>query len=129
MRRPPSLGELDRGMSGRIYPCTSPTDMRKGFDAPAARVKDFLGQDPLWGRLFPFVGRGKNRLKVLYWDADGFALWYNRLENHTHFPALPCPPMHREANVGGRSFPSLYQPCQAGCPRAPKVHRSRRVDT
>ena len=83
MLRLPSLGELDRGMAARIYLCTSPTDMRKGFDTLAALVKEFLGQDPLSGHLFLFVGRGKDRLKMLYWYTDGFALWYKRLEEGT----------------------------------------------
>jgi transposase len=83
MLRLPSLGDMDRGMASRICLCTSPTDMRKGFDTLAALVKDFLGQDPLSGHLFLFVGRGKDRLKILYWDADGFALWYKRLEEGT----------------------------------------------
>jgi transposase len=83
MLRLPSLGELDRGMGVNIYLCMSPADMRKGFDTLAALVKDFLGYDPLSGHLFLFVGRGKDRLKILYWDADGFALWYKRLEEGT----------------------------------------------
>jgi transposase len=83
MLRLPSLGELDRRMSARIYLCTSPADMRRGFDTLAVIVREFLGHDPLSGHLFLFVSRSKDRLKVLYWDADGFALWYKRLEEGT----------------------------------------------
>jgi len=83
MLRLPSLGEMDRGMEAKICLCTSPTDMRKGFDTLAALVKDFLGRDPLSGHLFLFVGRSKDRLKILYWDADGYCIWYKRLEEGT----------------------------------------------
>ena len=83
MLKLPSLGELDRGMGAKIYLCTSPTDMRKGFDTLAALVRDFLGQDPLSGHLFLFVGRARDRLKILHWDAGGFILWYKRLEEGT----------------------------------------------
>ena len=83
MLKLPSLLELDRGMSARIYYCAAPTDMRKGFDSLAAMVRDHLGHDPLSGHLFLFVGRSRDRLKILYWDADGFALWYKRLEEGT----------------------------------------------
>lgn len=79
----PRLGELDRQMAGRIYLCTSPTDMRKGFDTLAVLVREFLGHDPLSGHLFLFISRRKDRLKILYWDADGFAMWYKRLEEGT----------------------------------------------
>lgn len=81
--RLPSLGDLDRGLRVRVFLCTSPTDMRKGFDTLARLVRDDLGADPLSGHLFLFVGRRKDRLKVLYWDADGYALWYKRLEQGT----------------------------------------------
>jgi len=84
MLKLPSLGELDRDVGTRIYLCATTADMRKGFDSLAGLVKDFLGQDPLSGHLFLFVGRARDRLKILYWDTDGFALWYKRLEEGTY---------------------------------------------
>jgi transposase len=67
----------------RIWLCTTPTDMRKSFDTLAALVRQALGQDPLLGGLFVCVGRRADRLKVLYWDRDGYALWAKRLERGT----------------------------------------------
>jgi transposase len=83
MLRLPSLGDLDQGLRVRVYLCTSPTDMRKGFDTLAVLVRDHLRCDPLSGHLFLFVGRRRDRLKILYWDRDGYALWYKRLEKGT----------------------------------------------
>lgn len=83
MLKLPSLGELDFGIGVRIYLCTAPTDMRKGFDSLAALARESLGQDPLSRHLFLFVGRAKDRIKILYWDKDGFCIWYKRLEEGT----------------------------------------------
>jgi len=64
----------------RIYLCAQPADMRRGFDTLAESVKEFLKHDPFSGNLFLFVSRGKDRMKILYWEKDGFCLWYKRLE-------------------------------------------------
>ena len=54
--------------------------MRKSFDGLCGLIRSELGEDPLSGSLFVFVNRRRNMVKLLYWDRDGFALWYKRLE-------------------------------------------------
>jgi transposase len=83
MLKLPSLGEMDRTLAVKVYLATGSTDMRKGFDSLAALVRDHLGHDPLSGGLFLFVGRDRDRIKILYWDSDGFCIWYKRLEEGT----------------------------------------------
>jgi transposase len=64
----------------RIFLCTRPTDMRKSFDGLSGLVQECFGHDLLAGHLFLFVNRRRDRLKILYFDRDGLALWYKRLE-------------------------------------------------
>ena len=78
----------------RVLLCTLPTDMRRSFDTLAGVVRQHLGGDPLSGTLFVFRSRGGDQVKVLYWDRDGYALWYKRLEKGTFRfpdPASPAP--------------------------------------
>jgi transposase len=75
----------------RVFLHTPATDLRKGFDALCGLVTTAFGQDPLSGHLFLFVNRRRDRLKILYWDRDGLAIWYKRLETPGTFqlPAVP----------------------------------------
>ena len=80
MIRLPTLSSLDSSSPTRIWLATQPADMRCGFDRLAELARLVTGQDPLSGHLFLFRSRGGDRLKILYWDKDGFVLWYKRLE-------------------------------------------------
>jgi len=65
----------------RVFLHTPATDLRKGFDALCGLVSTAFGQDPTSGHLFLFVNRRRDRIKILYWDRDGLAIWYKRLES------------------------------------------------
>jgi transposase len=72
----------------RISLCSTPIDMRKSFDGLLGIVRNVLEADPVADHLFVFLNRQHTLMKVLYWDGDGFAIWYKRLELGTfRFPA------------------------------------------
>lgn len=79
----PSLAQLDGSTRTRIWLCTEPTDMRRGFDRLAEQARQVTQQHPQSGHLFVFRSRRGDRLKALYWDKDGYVLWYKRLEEGT----------------------------------------------
>jgi transposase len=70
-------------MTVEVYLCTMPTDMRRGFDGLMRLAEEHLQRNVLQGGLFVFVNRHRDRVKLLYWDQDGLAIWYKRLERGT----------------------------------------------
>jgi transposase len=102
--------------SVRVFVCTAPTDMRKSFDALCALVETVLKQDPFSGHLFVFLGRRRDKVKILYWDRSGFFLLYKRLEEGTF--AMP-----ERAEVGPRELLLLLEGIEAS-----QVRQRRRYE-
>ncbi len=71
----------------KVYLCTVPCDMRRSFDGLSMMAEHVIRCDPFSGHLLVFCNRRSDRLKILYWDRDGWAIWYKRLEAGTfQFP-------------------------------------------
>jgi transposase len=85
----------------RVFLCTKPTDMRKGFDGLFGMVHEFLGQDPLSGHLFLFLNRRRDRVKILFWERDGLVIWYKRLEAGTFQKLDPTASVDRKTGQAG----------------------------
>lgn len=75
----------------KIYVKPGYTDMRKQINALSVYVEEELKCNPLSGDLFIFCGKTRRRLKILYWDRNGFCMWQKRLEQD-RFPW----PLHGE---------------------------------
>jgi transposase len=64
----------------RLFLFRGRVDMRKGFDGLSGMVEANFTESLFSGTLFIFLNRGRDRVKILYWDSGGLALWYKRLE-------------------------------------------------
>ena len=97
----------------RIFVCTTPQDMRRSFDGLALAARQVVGEDPQSGALFVFVGKRRNRIKVLWWDRNGFCLLYKRLHRALfevpgsvdHTPSVRIDPQQLAALLQGVARP------------------------
>lgn len=74
----------------KIFVCTQPTDMRKGFCGLSGIVRSQFQADPTDGSLFVFINRRRDRMKLLHFDGQGFWLYYRLLEAGTFEELLPA---------------------------------------
>ena len=74
--------------SVRLFVATQPVDGRKGADSLMVLVRDVFHHDPLSGHLFIFFSRRCDRVRVVYWDRSGFAMWSKRLERGRFRPTF-----------------------------------------
>jgi len=91
----------------RVFLHTQATDLRKGFDGLAGLVTTAFAQDPTSGHLFLFVNRRRDRIKILYWDRDGLAIWYKKQESD-------YPHSFIFTEIGGRPHNRTCWPVAAG---------------
>jgi transposase len=66
--------------------------MSNGFDGLAGIVRNYLKKDPISGDVFIFLNKNRTHIKLLYWDGDGFALFYKRLERGRYAFTPRCEP-------------------------------------
>jgi transposase len=74
--------------SVRLFVATQPVDGRKGADSLMVLVRDELAHDPLSGHLFIFFSRRCERVRIVYWDRNGFAMWTKRLQKGRFRPTF-----------------------------------------
>lgn len=69
--------------NSRLFLCQHPMNMRKSFEGLSAVIEELFPGELLSGALFIFLNRRRNYMKVLFWDSDGFVIWFKRLEKGT----------------------------------------------
>ena len=67
----------------RIYVCERVTDMRKSFEGLSYLAQEVVKEDPTSGHLFIFFNRVRDKVKILYFERSGYAIWYKELERGT----------------------------------------------
>ncbi len=75
----------------KVYVALGVTDMRKSINGLALLVEEHFRLDLFSGSLFVFCNRKRDRVKIIYWDHNGFCLWMKRLEQDVfRWPESEC---------------------------------------
>ena len=93
----------------RVFVCTEPQDMRRGFDRLAQVVVKEMGGDPRSGDVFVFTSRGCDRVKVLFWDFNGYAVLYKRLHRARTRPPRAPDPSTRSVEIDVKGLAALMR--------------------
>src|SRR5215469_18784694 len=72
--------KLSISPQSKIYIYTTHIDMRKSINGLVLILADVYQQNPMQGDLFVFTNKQRNKIKLLFWDKNGFVLYYKRLE-------------------------------------------------
>jgi transposase len=89
----------------KIYLHAAPVNLHYTFDRLAGIVRDEMGRDPLTGHLFVFRNRRGDRVKLLFWDDDGWVIYYKRLEKGVFkFPAIASDTRSLQVSVSDLSL-------------------------
>ena len=110
-------------VSVRVYLCLTPCDMRKSFDSLQALVREHLELDPFAGHPFVFTSRRKDRVKILYWDRDGFAVWNKRLEEGTYAVPLGDGVAERRREITAQELAALLSGIDLSTAKRRKQYR------
>ena len=113
--------------SVRVYLCLTPCDMRKSFDSLHTLVREQLELDAFAGHLFVFTSRRKDRVKILYWDRDGFAVWSKRLEEGSYAVPFGDSGGERKREITAQELGALLSGIDLST--APRRKRYRRANT
>lgn len=68
----------------KVFIKPGPTDMRKSINGLSIIAKKVMQENPYNDQLFVFCNRKRDRIKILYWDKNGFSLWLKWLDKHKY---------------------------------------------
>lgn len=107
----------------RILVCTEPQDLRRSFDGLALAVRERLGEDPQAGVVVAFANKRMNRLKLLWWDRNGYCLLYKRLHRARVQLPIATDPARTAVQIDANALAALL----AGVTREPRRVRAARA--